>query len=285
LSYANPQALVETDWLIDNLDAPNVRVIDVSYFLPGVDRNPQEEFAAKHIPGAVYFDINDIADMDTDLPHMLPDAETFSDKVSALGIANTDKVVAYDSNGGGMAAARAWWMFRVFGHDDVALLNGGLPKWLAEDRPTTDKASSPTLAAFTAAKNETLVRDINQLLANIDSGTEQVVDARSKDRFVGKAPEPRKGAGGGHIPGSLNLPFVDFFDKDQNFVMRGAEELTNSITAAGIDLERPITTSCGSGVSAAMLALGFYLIGREDVAVYDGSWSEWGMRPDTPIDT
>lgn len=285
MDYANPQALVGTGWLAENLDAPNVRVIDVSYFLPGVKRNAKKEFAATHIPGAVFFDIDDIADKDSDLPHMLPDAEKFSDKVSALGIGNADKVIAYDANGGGMAAARGWWTFRVFGHDDVCVLNGGLPKWLAEGRPTTDKAPSPTPATYTAAKNEALVRNIGQLLANVDSAAEQVVDARSKERFEGTAPEPREGARSGHIPGSLNLPFVEFFDKERNFVMHGAEELTRAITAAGLDLERPITTTCGSGVTASMLALGFYLIGKEDVAVYDGSWSEWGMRQDTPIET
>lgn len=285
MDYTNPHALVSTEWLAENLDAPDVRVIDVSYFLPSAKRNAKEEFAAQHIPGAVFFDIDDIADRDTDLPHMLPDAGKFSDKVSALGIGNADKVVAYDANGGGMAAARGWWMFRVFGHKDVCVLNGGLPKWLAEGRPTTDKAPSPTPVTFTAMKNENLVRDIGQMLANVESGAEQVVDARSKDRYEGTEPEPREGARAGHIPGSLNLPFVQFFDNERNFVMRDAEELTQAISAAGLDPERPITASCGSGVTASMLAFGFYLTGKEDVAVYDGSWSEWGMRQDTPIET
>ena len=285
MEYVNPQALVGTDWLAENLDVPNVRVIDVSYFLPGANRDPRQEFAAKHIPGAVFFDIDDISDKSNDLPHMLPDAGTFSEKVSALGIGNDDKVIAYDASGGGMAAARGWWMFRVFGHKDVTVLNGGLPKWQAEGRPTTGEAHSPAPATYTAAKNEALVRDIDQVLANVDSRTEQVVDARSKDRFDGTAPEPREGARAGHIPGSFNLPFVQFLDNDRNFVMRDADELTEAISTAGLDLGRPVTASCGSGVTAAMLAFGFYLIGKEDVAVYDGSWSEWGMRSDTPIDT
>ncbi len=285
MDYANPQALVETGWLAENLKAPDVRIVDATYFLPGAKRDAKAEFAAGHIPGAVFFDIDDICDSGSSLPHMLPDAETFSAKVGALGVADTDKVVVYDTNGGGMAAARVWWTFRVFGHDDVCLLNGGMKTWLAEGRPVTDQAPTPQPAAYAAVKNNVLVRDIEQMLANVESGNEQVIDARAKERFEGTAPEPREGARSGHIPGSLNLPFVQFFDEDRNFVMRDAEKLTQAIAAAGLDLDRPITASCGSGVTASMLAFGFYLIGKKDVAVYDGSWSEWGMRQDTPIET
>ena len=284
MDYANPTALVETDWMVENLKTPDVRIIAATYFLPGAKRDAKAEFAAEHIPGAVFFDIDDICDSGSDLPHMLPDAETFSAKVGALGVADTDKIVVYDTNGGGMAAARVWWTFRVFGHDDVCLLNGGMMTWLAEGRPVTDVAPAPQPAAYAAVKNDVLVRDIQQMLANVESGKEQVIDARAKERFEGTAPEPREGARSGHIPGSLNLPFDQFFDKDRNFVMRDAEELTQVIAAAGLDLDRPITASCGSGVTASMLAFGFYLIGKKDVAVYDGSWSEWGMRPDTPIE-
>ncbi len=285
MDYANAHALVDTGWLAEHLGSPGCRVIDATYFLPGAKRDAKAEFAAEHIPGAVFFDIDDICDSGSDLPHMLPDAETFSAKVGALGIADTDKVVVYDTNGGGMAAARVWWTFRVFGHDDVCLLNGGMKTWLAEGRPVTDEAPSPQPAAYAAVKNDVLVRDIEQMLANVKSGNEQVIDARAKERFEGTAPEPREGARSGHIPGSLNLPFVQFFDKDRNFVMRDAEELTQAIAAAGLDLDRPITASCGSGVTASMLAFGLYLIGKKDVAVYDGSWSEWGRRQDTPIET
>ena len=285
MDYANPQALVSTQWLAQNLDAEELKIVDGTYFLPGAKRDAKAEFAAEHIPGAVFFDIDDICDSGSELPHMLPDAETFSAKVGALGVADKDKVVVYDANGGGMAAARVWWTFRVFGHDDVCLLNGGMKTWLAEGRPVTDEAPTPQPAAYAAVKNDTLVRDIEQILANLESGNEQVIDARAKERFEGTAPEPRKGARSGHIPGSLNLPFVQFFDKDRNFVMRDAEELTQAIAVAGLDLDHPITASCGSGVTASMLAFGFYLIGKTDVAVYDGSWSEWGMRQDTPIET
>ena len=284
MDYANPHALVETDWLVENLKTPDVRIIDATYFLPGAKRDAKAEFAAEHIPGAVFFDIDDICDSGSDLSHMLPDAETFSVKVSALGVADTDKIVVYDTNGGGMAAARVWWKFRVFGHDDVCILNGAMKTWLAEGCPVTDKAPAPHPAAYAATKNDAMVRDIDQMLANVESGNEQVIDARAKERFEGTAPEPREGARAGHIPGSLNLPFGQFFDKKRNSVMRDAEELTQAIAAAGLDLDRPITASCGSGVTASMLAFGFYLIGKKDVAVYDGSWSEWGMRPDTPIE-
>lgn len=284
MDYANPQALVSTEWLAQNLDAEALKIVDGTYFLPGSQRDAKAEFDAEHIPGAVFFDIDDICDSRSDLPHMLPDAETFSAKVGALGVADTDKVVVYDTNGGGMAAARVWWTFRVFGHDDVCLLNGGMMTWLAEGRPVTDVAPTPQPAAYAAVKNDVLVRDIQQMLANVENGNEQVIDARAKERFEGTAPEPREGARAGHIPGSLNLPFGQFFDKERNSVMRDAEELTQAIAAAGLDLDRPITASCGSGVTASMLAFGLYLIGKKDVAVYDGSWSEWGMRPDTPIE-
>ncbi len=285
MDYANPQALVGTEWLADHLNADGVRIVDATYFLPGAKRDAKAEFAAEHIPGAVFFDIDDIRDSGSDLPHMLPDTETFSAKVGALGIADTDKVVVYDTNGGGMAAARVWWTFRVFGHDDVCLLNGGMKTWLAEGRPVSDVAPAPQPAAYAAVKNDAQVRDIEQMLANVDSGNEQVIDARAKERFEGTAPEPREGARSGHIPGSLNLPFFQLMDKDNNLAMRSADEIAAAFADAGLDLDRPVTASCGSGVTASMLAFGLFLLGKEDVAVYDGSWSEWGMRPDTPIET
>ncbi len=285
MDYANPQALVSTEWLADNLNTDGVRIVDASYFIPGGKRNAKEEYAAKHIPGAVWFNIDDICLPGSDLPHMFPSAEDFSAAVGALGIGDGDKVVVYDLNGGGLAAARVWFTFRVFGADDVAMLNGSLPKWLAEGRPTTDEAPAPAPATFSGTKNEAMVRDIEQMLANVDSRAEQVVDARAKERYEGTAPEPREGSRKGHIPGSLSLPFNHLFDKDRDFVMRDADEIAAAIADAGLDLNGPITATCGSGVTASMLAFGFYLIGKTDVAVYDGSWSEWGMRPDTPIET
>ena len=284
MEYANPQALVETTWLANNLVNSNIRILDASYFLPGVKRDPKKEYAEQHIPGAIFFDIEEIADQNTNQSHMLPDAKLFSKKVSSLGISNETKVIVYDTNGGGMAAARCWWMFRVFQHEDISFLNGGLCKWLAENRLVESGVLNPANTNFTCSKNNELVRNIDQMLENVISGEEQVVDARSKDRFDGIAPEPRKGARAGHIPESLNLPYNNFFIKEKNKIVHSASKLNQIVSEAGIDLNRPIITSCGSGVSAAMLALGFYLIGKEDVAVYDGSWSEWGMRQDTPIE-
>jgi thiosulfate/3-mercaptopyruvate sulfurtransferase len=286
MKYTNPQALVDTVWLASNLNNPNIRILDASYFLPGVDRDPIQEFLDSHIPGAVFFDIEDIADQESTQSHMLPDAIRFSEKVSKLGISNKEKIIVYDSNGGSMAAARCWWMFRVFEHKNVALLNGGFPKWIAEKHQTENLISNSRniKANFSCNKNNALVRDIKQMLVNVKTRNEQVVDARSKERFKGKAPEPKTGARAGHIPGGLNLPYNKFLDKNKNNTMRNASELNKIVSDAGIDLSQPIVTSCGSGVSAAMLAFGFFLIGKEDVAVYDGSWSEWGMRYDTPIE-
>jgi len=285
MEYAHPEALVSTEWLVDNLNADGVRIVDASYFIPGGKRNAREEYEARHIPGAVWFNIDDICLPGSDLPHMLPDNETFSAKVGALGIGDGDKIVVYDLNNGGLAAARVWWTLRVFGAENVAMLNGSMPKWLAEGRSVTDEIPSPSPSTFSGTKNGALVRDIEQMLANVDSRAEQVVDARAKERFEGTAPEPREGSRSGHIPGSRSLPFNQLFDKDKDFIMRGADEIAAAIKAAGLDVDRPITATCGSGVTASMLAFGFYLIGITDVAVYDGSWSEWGMRADTPIET
>lgn len=285
MGYANADALVSTDWLADNLDTPRVRIADATYFLPTAGRDAKAEYAERHIPGAQFFDIDDIADGSSDLPHMLPDADTFAAKVGALGIGDGVRVVVYDANGGAMAAARAWWTFRVFGHGDVAVLSGGLQKWLAEGRPVTDEAAVPEPRSFTAVKNPSLVRDAAQLLANLETGAEQVVDARSRERFEGTAPEPREGLRAGHIPGSRNLPYPLLHDAGGDGAMRPAEDIAEAIAAAELDMSRPVVASCGSGVTAAFLAFGFHLLGKDDVAVYDGSWMDWGGREDTPVET
>jgi thiosulfate/3-mercaptopyruvate sulfurtransferase len=285
MDYANPQALVSAEWLAGNLDTPGVRIVDATFFLPTQNRDAKAEYLAAHIPGAVFFDVDDICDPASDLPHMLPSAEIFSAKAGALGIGDGDHVIAYDANGGGMAAARAWWMFRVFGYDKVSLLDGGLPKWLAEGLPVTDGAVEPESKTFTAKMNPALVRAIGEMLANVESGAEQVADSRSRDRFDGLAPEPHKGLRSGHIPGSVCLPFQMLMDGENSFVMRPAEDIAAAIAEAGVDMDRPVAASCGSGVTAAMIAFGFFLLGKEDVAVYDGSWTEWGGREDTPVET
>ncbi|MBF0304505.1 MAG: 3-mercaptopyruvate sulfurtransferase [Alphaproteobacteria bacterium] len=277
-------ALVTTDWLEAHLDAPDVRVVDASYYLKIQNRDPKGEFADEHIPGAVFFDIDDIADDRSSLPHMLPPPEKFAAKVRRLGLGDGNRIVVYDTNGGGSAACRAWWMFRVFGHREVSVLDGGFPKWLREQRPVTNQPTAPRERHFTARVDTTLVRAVGQILANLETGREQVVDARSPGRWRGTDPELWPVAKVGRIPGSLNLPFVDLIDgRAKTFLP--PEIIRERFEAAGVDLKRPIVASCGSGVTACVLALGLHLIGRDDAAIYDGSWVEWGNRDDTPVET
>ncbi len=276
-------ALVSTSWLAEHLSAPDVRVVDASYYLPGEGLNPRSEYELHHIPGAVFFDIDDISDSTNPLPHMLPSPEKFSSRVRKLGLGDGVRIVVYDQRGI-FSAARVWWTFRVFGHEDVAVLDGGLPKWMAEGRPVDEGTARSVERHFTARMNTLMVRDRDQLMSNLRTKREQVLDARSKGRFEGQAPEPRPGLRGGHIPGSLNLPFNELLDGASQ-TMLPVEELQERFVAAGLDPQRPVTTTCGSGITAAVLALGLHLIGHRDVAVYDGSWSEWGMPGDTPVET
>ncbi len=284
MDYVHPEALVTTDWLADNLGASDISIIDASFHLPAAQRNPQAEFGATHIPGAVFFDINDIADDDTDLPHMLPSPEKFSSRMRKLGIGSEQHIICYDTNGGPMAAMRAWWTFRIFGHDRVSVLSGGLPKWQNEDRPTESGETLVTEKHFFAKFDPTLVRSLDQMLRKIDSGADQAVDARSTGRYNGTEPEPRAGIRSGHIPGAISLPFQKLVDTENFLVMRSADELKAAIEEAGIDPEKPLVSSCGSGVTAAPLVLALYLLGHTRAAIYDGSWTEWGGRDDTPID-
>lgn len=280
MPYANPDALVETDWLADNLDA--VKVLDGSWYLPAQKRDPVAEYHAGHIPGAQFFHIDEIADPDSDLPHMLPSTEDFGKAIGAMGITNSDRIVVYDGIGL-QSAARVWWEFRAFRHYDVAVLNGGLPKWKAEGRPLETTVPQPERATFGAKLDSGAVRTIDQLLANIEEGTEQVLDVRPAGRFNATEPEPRPGMRGGHIPGAKNLVYTGILNEDRT--LKSADEIAAALEAAGIDKSGPIVTSCGSGITASAMALGLHLIGHDQWAVYDGSWTEWGGRTDTPIET
>ena len=281
MPYANPDALVSTEWLAAHLDAPDLRLVDGTFTLPGVTPTARQLYDTRHIPGAVFFDIDEIADEHNPLPHMLPSPEKFAARMRKLGLGDGHKIVVYDS-AGLSSAGRPWWMLRVFGHRDVAILDGGLPKWQAEGRAVTDDVPVLRERHFTARLNTLLVRDKGQIIDNLMTQREQVIDARSRARFEGSAKEPRPGLRSGHIPGSLNLPVDELTDR-RTRAMLPAEGLAQLFAAAGLERGKPVVTSCGSGVTACGLAFALHLIGWPDAAVYDGSWSEWGMAGDTPV--
>ena len=283
MPYAHPESLVSTEWLAGHIDRPAVRVIDASFTLPGVTPTAQEEYARRHIPSAVFFDIDAISDHANPLPHMLPRAADFARMAGALGLGDEHHIIVYDIAGFG-SAPRAWWTLRAFGHEKVSLLDGGLPKWLAEGRAVTSYVTKPKPAHFTARFDSSAVRSKDEVLANLGERRAQVLDARSAGRFAGTAPEPRPGLRGGHIPGSINIPYDQLGDpKTRTFL--SAEKIERRFRDAGVDRDKPIVTSCGSGVTACALAFGVHLIGWPEVAIYDGSWSEWGLPGDTPVAT
>lgn len=275
--------LVETHWLEDNMANESIRVVDASWHLPAAGRNAAEEFKNGHIPGAVFWDIDGVADPASSLPHMMPDETTFARHMGALGISNDHHVVVYD-NVSMMTSARAWWMLRAFGHHRVSLLNGGQVKWQSEGRQITAAPVPVANTKFTAVYNPATIRSLDDVRATIDSGDAQILDARSAGRFAGTDPEPRPECRSGHIPGSLNLPFNTLIDPATATVL-AQNELSARLAASGIDPDRPVITSCGSGITACVLALAMHLTGKDDVAVYDGSWTEWGSRSDTPVET
>src|SRR6201996_4290135 len=275
--------LVSTEWLAAHIHDANVRVLDATFKLPGILPLPKDDYLAGHLPGAVFFDVDAVSDHSNPLPHMYPTAEQFGRDAGGLGVSNADTVVVYDS-GGWVAAPRAWWMFLAYGHSNVRILDGGLKKWKAEGRKVESGEVKPKPASFKASYDPKRVRSIEQMVANVASRAEQVIDARAADRFEGRAAEPRPGIRAGHIPGALNLPYNNLFDAATG-TMKPPDELRKAFTGAGVDTAKPIVTSCGSGVSAAVLTLALYRLGVEDTALYDGSWSEWGQSDGPPIAT
>jgi thiosulfate/3-mercaptopyruvate sulfurtransferase len=266
--------LVSTAWLGAERGAPDLLGVDASWYLPAMNRDPRKEYLEAHIPGAIFWDLDALSDLGSPLPHMLPDAETFARSVGQLGISNDDRIVVYDGSGTNLRAPRVWWMFRVFGHDQVAVRDGGFQKWAAESRPVAAGLETRAPVRFEARFRPELVRDRSQVQAASESGAVQLLDARSAGRFAGTEPEPRPGLASGHVPGAKNLPYGELTGPDGR--MLSPVELERRFTDAGIDLDRPVITSCGSGVSACVLALGLELVGHRRYAVYDGSWAEWG---------
>ena len=282
MSEALPTPIVSTDWLAAHLSDPELVVIDASWYLAAMNRDARAEYAAGHIPGAVYWDLDQLSDQDSPLPHMLPDSPTLARSIGELGIQNGDRVVVYDASGVNLSAPRIWWTFKVAGHDAIAVLDGGLGRWKAEGRSLEQGWVRREPVRFTPHFRPALLKTLAEVRAASEAGGWQLLDARTRGRFEGSEPEPRPGLRGGHIPGARNLPFTELVDASGGLLP--PNELQRRFGAAGVDLTRPILTSCGSGVTACALALGLEQLGVSQYAVYDGSWSEWGNPAGPPIE-
>lgn len=276
----DPKTLVSTDWLAQHLKDPDLRIIDASWHMPATGRDAKSVYARAHIPGARFFDIDEIADHRSDLPHMAPPVEKFISRMRAMGIGDGHQVVVYDSTGL-FSAARVWWTFRLMGKMDVAVLDGGLPKWQAEGREVEDMPPIARDRHITVQRQSGMVKDVTQVAQASKLAQTEIIDARAAPRFKGEVAEPRAGLRSGHIPNSKNLPFANLLN--DNATMKSPPALKAAFEAAGVDLSKPVITTCGSGVTAAILSLGLERIGHRDHALYDGSWSEWGMFDDLPI--
>ena len=278
----DPKVLVSTDWLSSRLSDPEIRILDATWYLPNVDRDAKAEYDQSHIPNARFFDIDDVSDHRSDLPHMVPPVEKFMSKVRKLGVGDGHQIVIYDSHGL-FSAARVWWLFKVMGQKNVAVLDGGLPKWLREGR--TVDSSSPLIRdrhMFVKYHDE-MVKDVTQVSSASKLGDYEILDARSAGRFRGEEPEPRPGLRAGHIPGSKNIFYGDLLNEDGT--LKSRDELVEHFKAKAVNLDKPVITSCGSGVTAAIINLALDRIGKTDHALYDGSWTEWGMYPTVPVET
>ncbi|WP_136636323.1 3-mercaptopyruvate sulfurtransferase [Pseudooceanicola onchidii] len=278
----DPKTLVSTDWLAAHLEDPDLRILDASWYLPSAGRDPKAEYDAAHIPGARFFDIDEISDLRSDLPHMAPPVEKFMSRMRAMGVGDGHQVVVYDG-AGIFSAARVWWLFRLMGQDDIAVLDGGLPKWQAEGHPVEDMPPVVRDRHMTVRRQNHLVKDVTQVSAASKLADTVILDARSGERFRGEADEPRPGLRKGHIPGSVSLPFTEVLNEDGT--MKDPEVLKAILAERGVEGRKPVITTCGSGVTAAVLSLALERSGHHNHALYDGSWSEWGAFPTLPVAT